>query len=449
MVRGGEGNLMRNEFPAHCSIAPDGRSRAVQPAPRGACRRGNDFLARKDQNVKNNGFSLQPKGFHVFLLIAGLLSLASGLGQAATYYVSVAGNDSNAGTQTAPFRHVSHGAAVAHAGDTVVVMNGTYDNEGQVADPNTVGAVVTVSNAGTAGNPITIMAQNRGGAILDAASTQKSSLGCSAAWAYFDLSYTSYVVIQGFAIRNGCINGIRANGNAHDLTIRWNEIYNIGNWNNPAGGSSPSGMYVNHDEYNVTFDGNTFHDIGGGTNVNQQHALYISAHNVTVVNNTFYNQVHGWDIQVAGAHDLFIVNNTFAFPNPNREGHVILWDDNTANSLQNILIENNTFYHPQTYAVITALGVGSSITGCQLNHNLTTTPVMYDNGAPCAQLNNVTSTDPMMVNTATSPYDFHLQNGSPAIDNGLNNSYTARDHDALSRPVNNLYDLSAYEYRGN
>ena len=83
---------------------------------------------------------------------------------AATYYVSTSGSDSNSGSQSAPFRHLSKGAAVAtNPGDIVVVMDGTYDNEGVVA-PN---YVVTLNYSGTPGNPITFMAQNRGQAILD------------------------------------------------------------------------------------------------------------------------------------------------------------------------------------------------------------------------------------------------------------------------------------------
>lgn len=373
-----------------------------------------------------------------------ILAAAAGFAHAGTYYVSTSGSDSNPGTASAPFRHVSQGAAAAHAGDTVIVMNGTYDNEGQVADPNNVGAVVTMTNSGSAGAPITIEAQNRGGAILNAASSVQSSLGCYAAWSYFDLSYVSYVTIQGFVIENACLNGIRANGNAHDLTIRWNEIRNIGNWNNPATTLSPSGMYLNRSEYNITFDGNTFHDIGGGANVNQQHAIYTQASNVRIINNVFYNQVHGWDIQASGSSGLYIANNTFAFPNPNRQGQIILWDDGIANSLQNIVIEDNIFYQPQTYAVVTELDGGGSIGGCSISYNLTTTGATYDNGSNCSQTANLTNTNPDFVNA--SGYDFRLQSGSPAIDSGMNNSYTAIDGDDISRPVDSFYDRGAYEY---
>lgn len=375
-----------------------------------------------------------------------ILASAAAFAHATTYYVSTSGNDSNPGTASAPFRHVSKGAAAAHAGDTVIVMNGTYDNEGKVADANNIGAVVTVTNSGTAGNPITIEAQNRGGAILNAASSVMSSLGCYGAWSYFDLSYASYVVIQGFVIENGCLNGIRANGTAHNITIRWNEIRNIGNWNNPATTWSPSGIYINRNEYDFTFDGNVFHDIGGGSNVNQQHAIYTSGSNVRIVNNVFYNQVHGWDIQVAGTSNLSIVNNTFAFPNPNRQGQIILWDDGTANSLQNITIQNNVFYQPQTYGVITELDGGGSIGGCSITDNLTTAGAIYDKGSNCSLNGNLTSTNPNFVNASSAPYNFRLQAGSPAINSGVNNTYTAVDLDDIARPVGSIYDRGAYEY---
>lgn len=331
-----------------------------------------------------------------------------------------------------------------------MVMDGIYGNEGQVADPDNIGAVVTMTNSGAPGAPITIMAQNRGKAILDASSTVQSSMGCYGAWSYFDLSYVSYVVIQGFVLQNSCIHGIRVNGTAHDLTIRWNVMLDIGNWDNTAGTGNttgiPGGIYTNSNEYNITIDGNTFINIGGGANVNQQHALYMSASNLTIVNNTFYNNFHGWDIQLAGARNVIIANNTFAFQNPNRAGQIILWDDNIANSLQNILIENNIFAWPQTYAIVTELDAGGSIGACTIANNLTTVSAVYDNGSSCSQWNNLTNTDPGFVNKTLWPFDFHVVAGSPAIDTGLNNYYTSVDHDGWARPLNGIFDIGAYEF---
>ena len=47
-----------------------------------------------------------------------------------------------------------------------------------------------------------------------------------------------------------------------------------------------------------------------------------------------------------------------------------------------------------------------------------------------------------------SGYDFHLVSGSPAIDTGVNNSFTAVDMDDVARPYNGIYDMGAYEYHG-
>ncbi len=374
-----------------------------------------------------------------------------GIAQGATYYVSTTGSDSNPGTESAPFASVSVGVAAAQPGDTVIVENGTYGNEGVVASTGSGDSVVNMNNAGTSGNPITIEAQNRGEAILNAASTTTGPLGCAGAWSYFDLSNTAYVVVQGFVLENSCVNGFHINGSAHDITLRWNTVENIGNWNNPAATLSPSGMYLADTEYNITVDGNIFTNIGGGSNVNQQHAIYTAASDVTIVNNIFYNNVHGWDIQTAGGTNITIANNTFAFPNPSRDGQIILWDGGNVNSLSNVVIQNNVFYEPQGYGVIADLS-GGSINGCTMQTNLTTVGTLFDDGASgsvsvsCTQTSNLTSTDPNFVNDSTAPYDFHLNQGSPAIDTGTNNSYTVVDFDDWVRPVNVIYDRGAYEW---
>jgi parallel beta helix pectate lyase-like protein/uncharacterized protein DUF1565 len=362
----------------------------------------------------------------------------SGWAQAATYYVSPAGNDANPGDPNAPFQHVSRGASAAQAGDTVVVMDGTYDNEGQVAQPGGGGYVVTLSNSGVPGAPITIMAQNRGGAILNAASSARSPLGCYGAWAYFDASHVSYVVIQGFIIENACLSGVHINGTAHDITVKWNEIRNIGKWDNPTN-QHASGTYLNPNEYNITFDGNVFHDIGGASN-NLEHAIYSYSSNLIVINNIFFNQVHGWDIQIAGGSNIFIGNNTFAYSNPNRDGQIILWE---SEPLSNVVIENNIFYQPPSTAVVS--WQAGSINGCTIANNLTTSGSISDNGSNCAVANNLAGVDPNFVNGVSGPLDFHLQPGSPAIGSGIIYPFATSDLEGRPRPTNAGLDLGALQ----
>lgn len=373
------------------------------------------------------------------LVLAGTFLAVHSL--AATYFVATNGNDSNPGTQRAPFRHLSKGAAAARQpGDTVIVMDGTYDNEGRVAQPGGGGSVVTMNYSGTDRKPITFRAQNRGKAILDAMNT--STALCNGAWAYFDLRDSSYIVIQGFVIQGGCYNGIRSNDNAHDITIRWNEIRNIGNWANPGGSSSPSGIFINSGEYNFTFDGNIFHDIGGAT-PNQEQAIYTAATNVAIINNVFYNLTHGWGVQTAGGTNILIANNTFAFPNPNRTGQLMLWDGRGAGSLSNVTIRNNIFYNPVGVAVVTDLA-GEIGGGCTIDHNITTARSIVDNGSSCTLDSNRTNTDPKLVNASVAPYDFHVQRASPAIATGIPIPNLARDCDGAARPAGSTSDIGAF-----
>ena len=114
---------------------------------------------------------------------------------AATYHVSTSGNDSNSGTQSAPLQHLSKGAAAAtQPGDTVIVIDGAYDNA-----PN---YVVTLYCSGASGNPITFQAQPRGMAILDSMNTSTTTT-CNGAYSYFNLYNASFIVIQGFVIDQG------------------------------------------------------------------------------------------------------------------------------------------------------------------------------------------------------------------------------------------------------
>jgi hypothetical protein len=332
-----------------------------------------------------------------------------GSANAATFYVSVSGNDANPGSQAAPFRHVSKGVAAAISpGDTVIVMNGTYDNEG-VKAPD---FVVTLYSSGAPGNPITIMAQNRGQAILDGGNT--SNANCTGASAYFNLFNASFVNVQGFVIQNTCEQAIQSNNGAHDITIRWNELRNIGNWFDTSE-YGLDGIYLNSSEYNFTFDGNIFHDIGrvgGVSNLHFDHGIYTHASNVFIVNNVFYNMSKGWSIQLAdGAANYTIANNTFAFPNASgSDGQIMFWGGNT-----NIKVTNNIFYQPAGAAMSQ---FAANVTA-EFDHNLvfgSGTIMSYGGGVAVGE-GDLMGANPNFVNPGA--FNFALNPGSPAIGAGV------------------------------
>src|SRR5678810_280954 len=135
--------------------------------------------------------------------------------------------------------------------------------------------------------------------------------------------------------------------------------------------------YSGIDAHHITFDSNTFNNIGRTNNVsaNHDHGIYSSGANGTVVNNIFYSQNMGWDIQLTDGADTWdISNNTFAFPNVGngsggRDGHIVLYGNNSSPiPVANITIRNNIFFNPSNYAIVTNAALPQS--GCFINHNI-------------------------------------------------------------------------------
>ena len=357
------------------------------------------------------------------------------------YYVSTSGDDSNPGTLSEPFRHLSKGAAAAKAGDTVIVMDGTYDNEGKIA-PN---SAVILTASGTSGSPITFKTQNRGKAILDSMNTAKGDT-CDGAKAYINLLHSHHIVIEGFVFQRGCSEAIHSDDDAHDILIKWNEFKNIAN-HTAKDDIGRDGIYLNQSEYNFTFDGNIFHDIGRtNTYTNSfDHGIYSLAKNTIIVNNIFYNLLNGWAVQTASGFSGVIANNTFYGPNmfkggTTKDGQIILWDPLGGN----ITIRNNIFLAPFQNA-IAEYTFSTNGHSCAIDHN-----IVYPKGIPigdipgCSFSDNTTA-DPHFADIASR--DFHVKTGSGAIDAGVRVPQVAIDFDGRARPQGKAYDIGAYELK--
>jgi hypothetical protein len=167
--------------------------------------------------------------------------------------------------------------------------------------------------------------------------------------------------------------------------------------------------------------------------MNHDHGVYNGqGTNIIIRNNVFFNLVHGWGIQRYGSSvdQLYIVNNTFAFPNPNRDGQIIL-----AATTTNLFIENNIFYLPGQN-----VGISGTQSGAIIDHNLSTGTV---GGGGTGT--NIENTDPLFVSPST--LDFRLQAGSPAIDAGLALNIVLNDFLGTLRPQGAGWDIGAYEFK--
>src|SRR5712692_3506952 len=95
-------------------------------------------------------------------------------------YVSTTGSDSNAGTQTSPFKTILAASLAAQPGTTVHVAPGTYDGG------------FTTTTSGTAASPIHYVSDTQYGAIIVPSANSTNNM----AWH----NSGAYVAIDGFQV---------------------------------------------------------------------------------------------------------------------------------------------------------------------------------------------------------------------------------------------------------
>lgn len=137
------------------------------------------------------------------------------------YYVSPSGNDSNAGTMSAPWRTIQKAADTLEPGDTVYVRGGVYDE------------LVTISKSGSSsGGFITYRNFLNEVPIIEG----KSFSPLARSEALIRMSDVDYIRIEGLEIRGLSSDssssdpaGIRLTGRGHHIKILNNNIHDIAN----------------------------------------------------------------------------------------------------------------------------------------------------------------------------------------------------------------------------
>ena len=288
-------------------------------------------------------------------IIATFLFIA-GVADAASYYVSKTGSDTNSGAQASPWLTVAHAAAVASAGDTVTINPGTYSEDVTLSKSGTSTARITFTGSGlvqsfsVSGNYITIthVSVGDGSTVNNSTSTAINCTGshilvdtvtmnlqspgtpaasASTAWQSSganntvqncDISHTA----GGFAaivMTGTSTNNLAFNNKIHDILdgdalniwgvnniIRGNEVYALTgpNYGKPG---------VDHPDFLQTYGPPS----GGGD---------APANNIIVEN----NYVHDCDAQIGN------------LDNPDSTFHDWTWRNNIFSNVQNSPIRRNT-----------------------------------------------------------------------------------------------------------
>jgi Right handed beta helix region len=216
-----------------------------------------------------------------------------------SYYVATTGDDSNPGTQTAPWRTVQHAADTARAGSTVNVRGGVYEE------------LVSIKASGNATDgSITFRSYPGETAILDAEHFAPD--GRSAILTIHD---KSYVRIEGFEIRNYRTAehrlsplGISVMGAGSHIELLKNNVHHIEqNFNGrdaPGRGGNGFGIAVYGTDAKtpiseLVIDGNEVHHLKTGSSeslvVNGNVTNFRITHNVVHDNNNIGIDVIGFE----------------------------------------------------------------------------------------------------------------------------------------------------------
>ncbi|MGA8274313.1 MAG: right-handed parallel beta-helix repeat-containing protein [Candidatus Sulfotelmatobacter sp.] len=219
--------------------------------------------------------------------------------QNSSFYVSTTGNDSNPGTQTAPWRTVQHAADTVWAGSTVNVRGGIYSE------------LVSINASGNASDGfITFRSYPGETAILDAEHfTPADRQGI------LTIHNQSYVRIEGFEIRNFRTAehrlaplGIDVRGSGSHIELLKNNVHHIEQTfpgrDHPGSGGNGFGIAVYGTDAktpitDLIIDGNEVHHLKTGSSeslvVNGNVTNFRITHNVVHDNNNIGIDVIGFE----------------------------------------------------------------------------------------------------------------------------------------------------------
>ena len=353
------------------------------------------------------------------------------IANATTYYVSNSGRDTNPGTIASPFLTISHAAAVAAAGDTVVVENGNYPEQ------------VTFNANGTSTSPITFRSQTRWGALV-------SPTGPGLV---FNIN-SSYIVIQDFEITDSNADTlIKFQDGGTGGQALGNKLHDFGT----TVAACDGGAAILATQNNAIIDSNFVYSFGPLSNTCWLwDGIYVGDGNgVAVTNNIVVAAIDaGAGIQFNGEQAIQpnfpsdeILSNNDVVNIPGDGIYISCWLAGTCDN--NIVTNNILYFVDQIYFGRNPLlkGGGGNIflhanAGTFGSDNLYSNNLIYYNTtetpqnilAPGQTLIDTVSADPLFVdNTGNATGNYQLQPGSLAISAGISTGCPVHDFNGNQR----------------
>lgn len=430
--------------------------------------------------------------------------------QATTYYVSKNGNDNNAGTsENTAWKTIGKAAKILEAGDTVIILKGTYNEQ------------VIPGKSGVAGKYITYKAKSGAKVIIDGTNViiddghsalflidgknyikvigiAVENIGTTYNLSYdqagFMIENSHHIEIKECATFNTFSSGIIALSSNH-LVIDNNKIRKACNGGEQECISITDGSYNFEVMNNEVFDGGSGIKGGEGIDIKQgahdgkvhhnyvhdlpkRLGIYVDSYeehtyNIDIYQNTVrdcYDGGFALSAEAGGLLENINIYNNIAYHNMTFGIMISNWDMAITSShpMKNIKIINNTFYNNQWAGENWGGGIiienkkpdgliiRNNICSKNLEQILVEGPVdlakvKIDNNLVFGtQTDNLSNTnidgDPMFVNANIA--DFSLQKSSAAIDKGAATNAPETDFIGNKRPIKDKWDIGAFEYNG-
>jgi len=422
----------------------------------------------QEKPVRNKSFV---KG--ILIALISLFAAIASSSLASDYYVASTGSDSGGGSISRPWATIQHAVGEAKPGDTIFVRGGIYQ-EGEIwlrAD---------YGHCGTQGKPVTIKAYPQ--EIPTFANSQRPFI-----------IQCNDIRIEGLHFKNGKSIGISG--------IKWSRIQLV---NNSFSGAGYAWDAVSISGNNILLEGNVC-DIKESSVGTQGHCYYISHGQNIIIRNNIARGMTGYGIHVFDQRrsgdppdferiikDVIIEGNVVTH-SLQRSGIILAAYDHAR--IENVILRNNVLYDNaqcgiyvpgivrnvkiynntlsgNSRAPLAIYGTSQEVSNIEIKNNIfnemsingrsTSDPhvaneknnssVKLDNNLYWPKpinLHNITDSsqlvgDPQFVDPGKE--DYHLRQGSVAINKGLSLMEVPYDKDGVKRPQGSAFDIGAFEY---